>query len=446
MDCFLKKFAVAAFVAMVGWGVANAITPNKLVSGGVKAWTGGSTTNFLTDGYFVKWNSGVTNEIAMNVGVGPTKLRIQWEYCSHCAWGIYFTKNCQHTGEPLSNFQILTSANSTDGHNGDWVVAATIRDNPVMSRAIEIDFAGRSWFKFVSDSDLGKLLEIEAFDVSEGGDDTWFFMGTSITQMGLKMQETDSTVAQLIHARFPEYTPAVLRGGIGCINSTEIVSLLDRYLKYAGNVKYWAIEMGTNDAWGGSDWQVKQYARNMQRIVDSAKAHGITPIIARIIATDPARAGWQVHPAYLNALDKIIKVNRLPEGPDFYNFFLQHKELLADDGVHPKAEGGGQAMHRLWAEALAPLYESSRKAKSSIKPVKKFNSAVPKVYADGREVFLSGLEKGASVRIVSAIGRVVVRNCYATEGRMQLGTLPAGKYFVIIRSPKMRYFTNLLVK
>jgi hypothetical protein len=185
-----------------------------------------------------------------------------------------------------------------------------------MARGVDIDFAGKSWFKFVSNGDVGQILEIEAFDMSNGGTDTWFFMGTSISQMGIKQQDTDSTTAQLIHARFPEYTPAMLRGGIGCINSTEVVEHLKEYLEYAGNVKFWAIEMGTNDAWGGGDWNLATYKKNMQTIIDSAKAHGITPIIARIIATDSAKAGWQVNPAFLEAVDKLTEDYNLPKGPD----------------------------------------------------------------------------------------------------------------------------------
>lgn len=290
MGCMNKKVVVASTVFF--WvGLANAIVPNKLVSGGLPAHTGAATTDYLTDGYLTNWKSSSAKEIALNVGEGPTKLRINWESYGDCAWATDFTSGCGHSGVALSNFKILTSANSTDGSNGDWEVAATIENNPVMARGVDIEFAGKSWFKFASEGDVGQILEIEAFDMSAGGTDTWFFMGTSISQMGIKQQDTDSTTAQIIHAKFPEYTPAMLRGGIGCINSSEVVEHLGEYLEYAGNVKFWAIEMGTNDAWGGGDWNLATYKKNMQTIIDSAKAHGITPIIARIIATDSSKAG-----------------------------------------------------------------------------------------------------------------------------------------------------------
>ena len=451
-DSFKKVIASTAIVACSA-GVAFGITPNRLVSGGVLAHTGSTTTDYLTDGYLTNWKSSNAKEIALNVGAGPKKLLINWESYGDCAWATNFTSNCSHSGVALSNFKILTSANSTNGTDGDWVEAASVKDNPVMARGVTIDFEGKSWFKFVSDGDVGQILEIEAFDMSAGGNDTWFFMGTSISQMGIKQQETDSTTAQLIHARFPDYTPAMLRGGIGCINSTEVVAHLDDYLKYAGNVKFWAIEMGTNDAWGGGDWDLDAYVKNMQTIIDSAKAHNITPIIARIVATNPEKSGWQINSAFLEAVDKLVEDNKLPKGPDFYNYFLKHPELLGNDGVHPNAEGGGQAMHHLWAEALAPLYAVGDTAK---KDTSKGNEStgvsrrkvaaklvVPVIYSQKRNVFVEGISGKADVSLVAVTGHVVAtKRKQGAVGKSRLPivfeNVPAGRYIAVIRSGSAR--------
>ena len=429
------------------------ITPNKLVSGGLPAHTGATTTDYLTDGYLTNWKSSSAKEIALNVGEGPTKLRINWESFGDCAWATDFTSGCGHSGVALSNFKILTSANSTDGTDGDWEVAATVQNNPVMARGVTIDFAGKSWFKFASEGDVGKILEIEAFDMSAGGTDTWFFMGTSISQMGIKQQDTDSTTAQLIHARFPEYTPAMLRGGIGCINSTEVVEHLNEYLEYVGNVKFWAIEMGTNDAWGGGDWNLNTYVSNMQTIIDSAKAHGITPVIARIIATDSAKAGWQINPAFLEAIDKLVENNSLPQGPDFYSYFKEHPELLASDGVHPNAETkGGQAMHHLWADALAPLYaigDTATKTPDSATTLKMASTfAAPKIYAQGKNIFVEGnFQNATSVTLVSATGQVISPKALSQNyGQVQFENLTTGQYIAIIRGKNAVQTSTIRVK
>lgn len=454
MGCFTLKMAntTAAFL-LCGMCASYGITPNKLVSGGLPAHTGATTTDYLTDGYLTNWKSSSAKEIALNVGEGPKKLLINWESFGDCAWATDFTSGCGHSGVALSNFKILTSANSTDGTDGDWELAATIQNNPVMARGVTIDFTGKSWFKIVSEGDVGKILEIEAFDMSAGGTDTWFFMGTSISQMGIKQQDTDSTTAQLIHARFPEYTPAMLRGGIGCINSTEVVEHLSEYLEYAGNVKFWAIEMGTNDAWGGGDWNLNTYVSNMQTIIDSAKAHGITPVIARIIATDSAKAGWQINPAFLEAVDKLVKDNDLPQGPDFYSYFKEHPELLASDGVHPNAETkGGQAMHHLWAEALAPLYavgDTATKTPDSSTTLKMSGTfMVPRIYAQGKNIFVEGnLLNVTSVTLVSATGQLISQKTLSKNyGQAQFENLPTGQYIAIIRSKNAVQTSTVQVK
>ena len=450
----LAAFGMAVFAG----NPAFAITPNKLISGGLKAYTGSTTTDYLTDGFLTNWKSSSEKEIALNVGAGPKKLFITWESLGDCAWATNFTSNCGHSGVALSNFKILTSANSTDGTDGDWTEAASIVDNPVMARGVQIDFEGKSWFKFVSEGEVGKLLEIEAFDMTDGGTDTWFFMGTSLSQMGIKQQETDSTTAQLIHARFPNYTPAMLRGGIGCINSTEVVAHLDEYLKYAGNVKYWAIEMGTNDAWGGGDWDLDAYVKNMQTIIDSAKAHNITPIIARIMATNPEKSGWQINSAFLEAVDKLVEDNKLPKGPDFYNYFLEHPELLGNDGIHPNSEGGGQAMHHLWAEALAPLYAAGDSSKNggvkqdSTTAARKLARAakyvLPRVSVRGRSIAVSNVANSkrgeTEVSLVSAIG-TVVEKIHTKSNKVRFSSnINAGHYFIVVRSAG-RYSTVKVV-
>ena len=454
MGCFTLKMAnTTATFLLCGMCASYGITPNKLVSGGLPAHTGTTTTDYLTDGYLTNWKSSSAKEIALNVGEGPKKLLINWESFGDCAWATDFTSGCGHSGVALSNFKILTSANSTDGTDGDWEVATTIQNNPVMARGVTIDFAGKSWFKIASEGDVGKILEIEAFDMSAGGTDTWFFMGTSISQMGIKQQDTDSTTAQLIHARFPEYTPAMLRGGIGCINSTEVVEHLNEYLEYVGNVKFWAIEMGTNDAWGGGDWNLNTYVSNMQTIIDSAKAHGITPVIARIIATDSAKAGWQINPAFLEAVDKLVKDNGLPQGPDFYSYFKEHPELLASDGVHPNAETkGGQAMHHLWAEALAPLYavgDTATKTPDSSTTLKMASTfAVPRIYAQGKNIFVEGnFLNATSVTLVSATGQLISQKALSqNHGQVQFENLPTGSYIAIIRGKNAVQTSTVQVK
>lgn len=295
----------------------------------------------------------------------------------------------------------------------------------------------------MSEEEVGQILEIEAFDISDNGNDTWFFMGTSISQMGLKQQETDTTIADLIHARFPEYTPAMLRGGIGCINSTEVVSHISDYLKYAGNVNFWAIEMGTNDAWGGGDWNAENFRNNMQTIIDSAKANGITPVLARIIATDPNKANWQVNPKFLQIIDELTESNNLPKGPDFFSFFSEHPELLASDGVHPNGEtGGGQAMHHLWAEALAPLYTDSESTDAEQNEA----ISIPQILVNRQQISVSGLSDNICLmQITSMNGYVLETHSLSKNNNLAVTNVPKGNYIVTINTSECSISSKVFI-
>jgi len=115
--------------------------------------------------------------------------------------------------------------------------------------------------------------------------------------------------------------------------------------------------MGTNDAWGGGNENVAKFKQNLQLVIDSCKARGIQPIIARVLATNPAITKWQVHPDFQKAVDELTRANKLIKGPDLYTWFLAHPEQLngESDGVHPNAIGAA-SIQKLWAEKMAFLY------------------------------------------------------------------------------------------
>lgn len=429
-----------------------AITPNSNLSIGKNLYVDGAVnSNWIpevyTDGHLDFNQVASASDFALNVGEGPTKLFITWETRGDEAWigdQYVHAATCQHNpmkGSSLENFKVMTSANSTNGVDGDWETVAEVGESGAMSRGLTIDFAGKSWFRIVADSPVSNLEEVGAYDMSKGGDDTWFFMGTSISQMGIKSIEVDSNFAQLVHARYPDYYPVMLRGGIGCVNSTGVVEGLKYYGEYVGNVKFWAIEMGTNDAWGDeTGGNLAKFKKNMQEIIDTAKAHNVTPIIARMIATNPAVANWQVYQGYLDAIDELTEKNKLPKGPDFFEYFSKHPEELSEkDGVHP-AEKGAASMHRLWVEAVAPLYEAGGDEKDEdgtdlIAPKASMHFALPRISVNNNAVLVTGLQESAQVTVMDAMGHMVVNR-----------NLPTGNYFVIIRGKKLSYSAKVTVK
>ncbi len=342
--------------------ITDAMVSNPIVSRGKTAYTSSGEVSFLTDNKFNGQNWSVKKDswIAINIGEGPKKVFLNLNNPAY-AWAKapLAPPNCPNNElQYLISYDIFTSSNSTNGSDGQWYKVLSIENNMVTARGHEIDFSGASWIKIIISDGGGYLDEVEVFDISSGSEDIWFFAGTSISANVFKGSPPEENFADLITKEYPTFNPVMIRGGIGCQNSTQLVQNLKTYLEVASNAHFWAIEHGTNDAWGGSNYGVETFKKNMQEVIDSCKKAGIEPVIARVIATNETAAGWQVHPDYLNCIDELIVQNNLIAGPDLYGWFLEHPEGLSSDGVHPNATGA-EKIQQLWAQKMDSLYKAT---------------------------------------------------------------------------------------
>lgn len=347
---------------------SDAMISNAIVSRGKSAYTSTGEVSFLTDNKFGNQNWPVKNDswIAINIGEGPQKVFLNLNDPAY-AWAKapLAPPNCPNNELVyLKEYDILTSSNSTNGSDGQWNKMLSIEKNMVTARGHEIDFAGANWIKIIIIDGGGYLDEVEVFDMSRGSEDIWFFAGTSISANTYKGSPPKENFADLITKNNPAFNPVMIRGGIGCQNSTQLVQTLKTYLEVASNAHFWAIEHGTNDAWGGSNDGVATFKNNMQIVIDSCKKAGIEPIIARVIATNKTAAGWQVHQDYLKCIDELTVQNNLIAGPDLYSWFSEYPEGLGSDGVHPNA-AGAEKIQQLWAQKMDSLYKATVHNRSS---------------------------------------------------------------------------------
>lgn len=363
-----------------------AVTPNPRVSvgktvklSGTDAWS----ATLLSDGKFGNaWSYSAGSWAAIQLDAGPSKVLVNWNDVS-ANWSDLVPSSgaCNNGTTYPSSYRILTSKNSTDGSDGAWDTLVRVTGNVVAGRSHLIDFAGASWVKMLVVAGSGRMDELEVYDASNGAADSWFFMGTSISMMTFKSPVADSNFSDLVHARNPAQTPSLVRGGVPCINSTQVLASITAYLDAMVGVHYLAIEMGTNDAWGGGDWNLANYTSNMQKIIDSARGRGMEPILARVLPTDSTRTSgnWQVHPGYPKAIDSLTKKNNLIAGPDLDAWFRAHPSELNSDGVHPSATAA-QSIQRLWADAMTKnLYTQA----TSIAPLRRLSGTRS---ATGRDV------------------------------------------------------------
>ena len=346
------------------------VVANPRLSIGKPVFTNGDATNLnrVNDGQFTDktWNVGPASPsapvwVAMKLGTGPSRVLVNW--CNHVG-AARFNTGLNVPGD----YQIQTSADSTNGADGTWNPALTITGNVYMNRVHAVDFKGQQWIRlYVTHPDTKSkaihLLELEVYDVSDGVDDSWMFLGDSITFAAF-IRWGDKTFDKRITTNSPSHTPSTVNGGIPGFSLSQMIGgndpnfpNLDQVLAAFPDTKYWAIGFGTNDAGGQNN--PEQYQKNMETLVQKLQAAGKVPIIQKVPYTEvPAR-----HPPtiirYNQIIDQINTKYKLLPGPDLWTWFQDHPEEINppnSDGVHPSYTGGYASMVRLWVQSVLPLY------------------------------------------------------------------------------------------
>jgi len=319
----------------------------------------------LVNGKFgeTAWSVTDSSWIALKIDAGPSRILFTWNTTA-AMWSdsIGHVGACAKGVQAPSVYRLLLSANSTNGADGEWAVADSVTGNTVSARSHVIELNGANWIKMMVISGSGKIDEIEAFDVSAGNDDSWFFTGTAVTAQAFKDPVQLSTfryyLADIVKDLNVKATPAFISGGNGCITSGGLAADIGTILDITQGIKHLAIEIGANDAMGGTADSVAAFTSNLQRIVTACRAKKVEPILARIPAVNQEVTTWQINEAYLKAIDALVKKNKLTPGPDLYTWFLSHPDELMADGIRPTARGGA-SIQRLWAESVYKLYLES---------------------------------------------------------------------------------------
>jgi acyl-CoA thioesterase-1 len=360
----LQPVASAAVVITADSARPTRIRPNPLISRGRPVTASARfdpPATSVVDGQYKTfagtWSvgrlaPGKTAWVAIDVNVGPERLIVVWS-----ASGSY-NYNETNFGSPGS-YRVETSADSTNGGNGTW--RPVVHADYVSAHAAEhaFDFDGQRWVRFVVISAPAvspngvQIDEIDLHDASTSEDDTWFFMGDSITAFAFDRQTPvhQPSFAERVHTQHPDYFPAMINGGVGGDKSDEGLEHLDAWLAGSPDVKHWALGYGTNDAAGNAQ-DPSHFKQNLQAMVTRIRGAGRVPSIAKIpFASDHQHDHVSV---FNDVIDEVNAANSLVPGPDLYRWFWAHPEELRD-GVHPN-DRGIQSINRLWADAMAPFY------------------------------------------------------------------------------------------
>jgi lysophospholipase L1-like esterase len=330
------------------------------------------------------WNAGVPTEaapswVAMKLTPGPTRVLVVWD--DGGTYNYQDPTTATVYGFPAA-YHIDVSADSTNGSDGSWTPVATVTANLVRTRGHSFDFTGMSWIKMVitaapaNESGNGvQIGEIDVHDISATGtalpDDTWFFMGDSITAFAFDRASQGSvhqpSFAAGINAAVPAFFPAMINGGIGGEKTTDGLARLPAALTLNPDYRFFVLGYGTNDAASGPSFMAT-FQANLQSMIDMVKAAGRLPIIPHIPYSGDG--GHPAIPDYNAVIDAVTQSNQLIAGPDLYGYLLAHPEEFicavppdaptcgggrATDLLHPN-DAGLRSINRLWTQKELPLY------------------------------------------------------------------------------------------
>jgi acyl-CoA thioesterase I len=354
--CLVGVVVMAAAPPPAAPAAKKPLAPMPLLSRGAKATSepGGSNAETAVDGLYKNgnaWAAGNPSEakpstLTIDLAAKAKKVLVAWT-----ASGSSDHKETTYGG--MGAYRLETSA---DGKS--WKQAVAVKDNTWRTRSHLIDFAGLRYLRLVVTGKTAQtyeygvqLDEVDVHDASAGADDTWFFLGDSITAGCFTREPSrQPSFAERIAAKHPGRLPVQLNGGNGHEKSGDGLERLPKLLAAYPEVKHWAIGLGTNDAAGNA--VTRPFERNLEDMVALIQKAGRVPVIARIPFS--TSANHKSVASFNAAVDAVTKKHGLVPGPDLYAYFKDNPGEL-EDGLHPNSKGC-VALNRLWAEAVEPLY------------------------------------------------------------------------------------------
>lgn len=285
----------------------------------------------------------------------------------------------------------VLQGNAADGGtesapSSNWDDLETVTGNLYPTRQHQIDLTGYNWLRLYVTASAGDAgvgnndvsVQIDIHDATAGHEDTWLFLGDSITLEGMLHPELGGgdwgyggALANIINTARPSYYPATIDGGNGGQTMTWAATNIDGLLNgFSGG--WVSLAFGTNDCNGSGvftagDTNVLAIYAALLTCIDAAAALNNRVIVPYIPYGPNHNGGTGDLGANANLVNEYVDAH-LPtdrpdamRGPDFWSFFNAHPDLIRNDAgttIHPTyvevggAASGYEEMHLLWADWL----------------------------------------------------------------------------------------------
>ncbi|MFZ5443563.1 MAG: hypothetical protein ACOZQL_26390 [Myxococcota bacterium] len=294
--------------------------------------------------------------------VGPSQVLLVWSSLG----------NPDYTIERAVNYNSPTGytiETSSDGMS--WTTAVSVDDSTTTyrSRSHRFDTAGKCFVRFtvtrMATGQSGRrprLAEVALYDVSNGNDDTWIFLGNGPSRFAYDGHFHPGFSAAVTR-RHPRYTPAVIDAAELPGSLDFLLGAIDDALLLNPGMHHWVIAAGLEELSAGVTPAQAQFKPRLATLIQRIKSAGHEPMLVKLrysTASQFARAS-----DYNAIIDQLVAEHGLTPAPDLYTFFATHHELLCSStsdcepqwmGISPSDPDGYIAENQQWADALDAHY------------------------------------------------------------------------------------------
>jgi hypothetical protein len=286
-----------------------------------------------------------------------------------------------------------------------WValLSSAVTNNVYHARSHSVTLTGYNWLRMtvtevtssasaaetpVVATNRDVALKLDVQDASLGFNDSWMFLGDSITSHCMCDNDGVSdagapylSLPELVHASVPNFFPAAINGGMGGAKTVtnpgpqvagDAVNSIDTWLALFPG-KFVGLSFGTNDC-AGDSWGIDTSIAAFKTLVNKVLAAGKVPVVPHVpwapgtagisdatgVDSGAPYAPLSPGAAYNAQIDsEIYTISGVVRGPDLWSVFENQPQLFLDpNNLHPN-DAGIAVYRQAWATAmLAAVYPS----------------------------------------------------------------------------------------
>jgi Putative Ig domain len=356
----------SASITLTTTTTGSTIQPLKLISRSVPAFASSGTPSRANDAdYNTTWrSSSSTASLTYNLAAVPaanrSKVLLVWYNEATEAYDPAFAQESAIRIPRNYTIQVNSAPSGATAPTSGWTTTSTVTSNKFHSRQHVIDMTGANWIRLSVTSIRGGSnadINMDVYDASQGLSDDWIIYGSSTPSMAMQhtvIGNTTQSFSQIINAAKPAYFPVQENGSISGIDSFDGVNNINTWLSlFPGH--YVAIALGANDADECVD--PTTFYNNYVTMIKAVTNAGKVPVVP-LFNWSKLSTVQSCGPGLIDQINNLYATHpEVVKGPDFWNYFKSHPELISSDNTHPTDVGLG-TYRQMWADTmLANVYK-----------------------------------------------------------------------------------------